>query len=118
VKLCLAKGLKFGPRFEYSNVTNVSPHKAVSVKQFVAQKSITEVKHPPSSPDLASNDSSLLPKIVSLKRQRFQDAENIQKDVTTTLKTKCVAACSRGSFLSKLCVLYSYVCNKAIPGTS
>jgi hypothetical protein len=31
-------------------------HKLLSVKQFLAQKSITEMEHPPSSPDLAPND--------------------------------------------------------------
>jgi histone-lysine N-methyltransferase SETMAR len=40
--------------------------------QFLAQKSITEVAHPPYSPDLAPNDLWLLPKMKStLKGQRF-----------------------------------------------
>jgi hypothetical protein len=30
--------------------------KVLSVKQFLAQKSITEMEHPPCSPDLALND--------------------------------------------------------------
>jgi transposase len=37
-------------------------HKALSVKQFLAQKSITEMEYPPCSPDLAPNDC-LFPKI-------------------------------------------------------
>jgi hypothetical protein len=31
-------------------------HKALSVKQFLAQKSISELEHPPHSPDLVPND--------------------------------------------------------------
>jgi transposase len=52
----------------------------LSVKQFLAQKSITELECPPYSPDLAPNDFWLFPKIKSaLKGQRFQDIEDIQK---------------------------------------
>jgi histone-lysine N-methyltransferase SETMAR len=40
---------------------NAPPHKALSVKQFPAQKSITEMEHPPCSSDLASTDSWLFP---------------------------------------------------------
>jgi hypothetical protein len=40
-------------------------HKALSVKQFLAQKSITEMEHPPYSPDLAPNDFWLFPIIKS-----------------------------------------------------
>jgi hypothetical protein len=36
-------------------------------KQFLAQKSITEMEHPSYSPDLALNDFWLFPKIVCLK---------------------------------------------------
>jgi histone-lysine N-methyltransferase SETMAR len=65
---------------------NAPAHKARSVKQFLAPKSITEMEHPPSSPDLAPNDFWLFPKIKSaLKGRRFQDIKDIQK-VTTALK--------------------------------
>jgi hypothetical protein len=37
-------------------------HKALSVKQFLAQKSITEMEHPPYSLDKAPNDFWLFPK--------------------------------------------------------
>jgi hypothetical protein len=60
-------------------------HKALSVKQFLAQKSITEVEHSPCSPDFALNYFWLFPKSV-LKGRRFQDTEDIQKTVTTALK--------------------------------
>jgi histone-lysine N-methyltransferase SETMAR len=37
---------------------NAAAHKALSVKQFLAQKSITEMEHPPYSPDLAPNSKN------------------------------------------------------------
>jgi hypothetical protein len=42
---------------------NAPDHKALSVKQFLAQKSTTEMERRPYSPDLAPNDFSLLPQI-------------------------------------------------------
>jgi len=44
---------------------NAPSHKALSVKEFMAQKSITELEHPPYFPDLAPNDFWLFPKIKS-----------------------------------------------------
>jgi hypothetical protein len=63
-------------------------HKALSVKQFLVQKSITEVEHPPCYPDLALNDFWLFTKIKSaLKGRRYQDMEDIHpRNVTTALK--------------------------------
>jgi len=59
---------------------NAPVHKALSVKQFLDQKSITEMEHPPCSPDFAPNDFWLFPKIKSaLKEWRFQDTEDINK---------------------------------------
>jgi hypothetical protein len=59
----------------------------LSVKQFLAQKSITEMEHPPSSPDLAPNDFCLFPKLKSaLKGRRFQDIKDIKKNVMIALK--------------------------------
>jgi histone-lysine N-methyltransferase SETMAR len=58
---------------------NAPAHRALSVKQFLAQKSITEMEHPPSSPDLAPNDLWLFTEIKSvLKGRIFQDTEDIQ----------------------------------------
>jgi hypothetical protein len=66
---------------------NAQAHKALSVKQFLAQKLITEMEHPPYSPDFAPNDLQLFPKIKSaLKVGRFQGTEDIQKNVMTALK--------------------------------
>jgi histone-lysine N-methyltransferase SETMAR len=42
---------------------SASAHKALSVKELLAQNSITEVEHPLFSPDLAPNDFWLFPKI-------------------------------------------------------
>jgi hypothetical protein len=49
------------------------------------------MEHPPFSSDLAPNDFWLFPKIKSaLKGRRFQDIEDIKKNVTTLLKAqKC-----------------------------
>jgi hypothetical protein len=59
---------------------NSPAHKTLSVKQFMAQKSITEAEHPPCSHGLASNDLWLFPEIKSaLKGRRFQDIEDIEK---------------------------------------
>jgi hypothetical protein len=72
VKLCIEKGLDFGPAVGFSIIT-VLPYKVLSVKQFLAQKSITEMEHPPNSPDLVLNDFWLFPKIKSsLKGQDFR----------------------------------------------
>jgi histone-lysine N-methyltransferase SETMAR len=69
---------------------NDPAHKALSAKQFVTQKSITEMEHPPYSLDLAPNDFWLFPQIKpALKGRRFQDIEYIhkkKKNVTTALK--------------------------------
>jgi hypothetical protein len=42
---------------------NAPAHRELSVKQFLAQKSITEMKYPPCSLDLFPNDLRLFPKI-------------------------------------------------------
>jgi hypothetical protein len=58
---------------------NAPADKALSVKQFMSQKTITEIKHQPYSPYLAPNDFRLFPKIKSaLKGRKFKDIENIQ----------------------------------------
>jgi hypothetical protein len=49
-----------------------------TVKQFLAQKLITEMEHPPYSSDLALNDFWLLPKIkFALEGKRFLDTDDI-----------------------------------------
>jgi hypothetical protein len=56
MKLCIEEGLNFGLMFRFSTKTNAATHKALSFKKFLAQKLITEMEHPLSSPDLALND--------------------------------------------------------------
>jgi hypothetical protein len=52
-------------------------HKALSVKQFLAQKSITEMKQPPYSPYLSPNDFWLFLKIKSAsKGWKFQNLKH------------------------------------------
>jgi hypothetical protein len=55
---------------------NAPAHKALSVKQCVARKSITEMEHSPYSPDLDPNNFWLFPKS-ALKGRRFQDIKDI-----------------------------------------
>jgi histone-lysine N-methyltransferase SETMAR len=50
---------------------NAPAHLAHSVKQFLAQKSITEMQHPPYSPDLASMTSGCFQSKVCLKRMKI-----------------------------------------------
>jgi len=53
---------------------------ALSVREFLATKQITVLKHPAYSPDLAPNDFFLFPKIkVILKRRRFDDIDDIRQ---------------------------------------
>jgi hypothetical protein len=60
---------------------NAPGHKAHSVKESLAQKSVTEMEHPPSSP----NDLWQFPKIKSaLNVRKFQDTKDI-KNVMTPL---------------------------------
>jgi hypothetical protein len=47
---------------------NAPAHKALSVKQFLAQKFITEMEHPYCSPDLAPNEFCFFPKIESASK--------------------------------------------------
>jgi hypothetical protein len=59
---------------------NAAVHKALSVKQLLPQKSITEMEHPPHFPYLAPNDFWLFPKINSvLKERKLQDIDTSKK---------------------------------------
>jgi len=41
--MCVVKGLNFGPTIGFPTMTTPPAHRALSVKQFLAQKSITEM---------------------------------------------------------------------------
>jgi hypothetical protein len=60
---------------------NAPAHKTLSVKQFLAQKSITEIEHPPCSLDFAPNDFCLFLNVKSaLKGRRFQDTDTSKRE--------------------------------------
>ena len=65
----------------------LSPN-ATIVKQFLAQRKVTVLDHPPYSPDLAPADYFLFPQVKShLKGRLFYSISDIQKVVTSTLNT-------------------------------
>jgi len=67
---------------------NVPSHNATIVKQFLAQRKVTVLDHPPCSPDLAPADYFLFPKVKShIKGRIFDSISDIQKAVTITLNT-------------------------------
>jgi histone-lysine N-methyltransferase SETMAR len=66
---------------------NAPSHSALSVKQFLAEKSITVLEHPPYSPDLAPCDFFLFPKVKSeLKGTRFESVTEVKKKTTELLR--------------------------------
>jgi len=67
---------------------NAPSHNAIIIKQFLAQKKVTVLDHPPYSPDLAPADYFLFQKVKShLKGQLFDSISDIQTTVTSTLNT-------------------------------
>jgi hypothetical protein len=87
VKLCVEKWLEMWPNDSILHHDKTPAHKALSVQQFVAQKSIMEMKHSPYSPHLIPNDLRYFTKIKSaLRVQRFQDTEDIRRNVMMVLK--------------------------------
>jgi histone-lysine N-methyltransferase SETMAR len=63
-------------------------HNATIVKQFLAQRKVTVLDHPPYSPDLTPADYFLFPKVKShLMGRLFDSIWDIQKAVTSTLNT-------------------------------
>ena len=62
-------------------------HQAVSVQEFLARKQVCVLHHPPYSPDLSLCDYFLFPKLkLPLKRRLFEDVQDIQAAVTSSLR--------------------------------
>ena len=62
-------------------------HNALSVKQFLADRHISVLEHPPYSPDFAPCNFHLFPKVKSaLKRTHFQSVEEIKAKMAELLK--------------------------------
>jgi len=67
---------------------NTPSYNATNFKQFLAQREVTVLDHPPYSPDLAPADYYLFRKMKSyLKGRLFDSISDIQKAVTNTLDT-------------------------------
>ena len=82
VRLCMCES---ADRFLLHNAPS---HNATIVKQFLAQRKVTVLDHPPYSPDLAPADYFLFPRVKShLKGRLFDSISYIQKAVTSTLNT-------------------------------
>jgi len=66
---------------------NAPAHMALSRGEFLATKQITVFEHPACSPDLASSDFFLFPKIREiLKGRHFDDIDDIRSNTTAALK--------------------------------
>ena len=65
---------------------NTLAHSAAKIQQFLIQKQVTTLNHPPYSPDLSPPDYFLFPKVkLQMKGARFDTTEEIQKGVTDQL---------------------------------
>jgi transposase len=66
---------------------NAPARTALSVKQFLAEKQIAVLEHPPYSPDLAPCDFFLFPKVKSvLKGTRFASVTEVKKKMMELLR--------------------------------
>jgi transposase len=67
---------------------NAFAHDVLAVWEFLAEKSIMKLDHPPYSPDLAPCDFWLFPKLkTALKGHRFSDIADIQEHAMTILQS-------------------------------
>jgi histone-lysine N-methyltransferase SETMAR len=65
---------------------NAPSHSALVAKTFLAKHGVVEISHPPCSPDLAPEYFFLFPTVkTALKGKRFQNVEDIKKNVTAEL---------------------------------
>ena len=94
VLTCLVNKIRQKRRASWAGKTwilhhnNAPAHTALSVKQFLVLKEITTLHHPPYSPNLASCDFFLFPKLKGiLKGTRFQEVKDIKTSMMRHLKT-------------------------------
>jgi len=67
---------------------NAPAHNALSMKQFLANKNITVLEHPPCLPDLTSCDICLFPKIKSVLRgTHFVSVEDVRAKTVKSLNS-------------------------------
>jgi transposase len=65
---------------------NAPVHRTVAVQEFLAQKQVCMLNHPPYSPDLSPCDYFLFPILkLPLKGRLFEDVQDIQRTVTLSL---------------------------------
>ena len=66
---------------------NAPAHTALSVREVLATKQIIVLEHPAYSPDLATSDFLLFPKMKEiLKGRHFDDTDDIKSNTTAALK--------------------------------
>jgi hypothetical protein len=83
------------------HLDNVLAHDALAVREFLAEKSIMKLDHPPYFPDLVRCDFWPFPKLkTALMGHRFSDIADIQGHTTTILQSipeeefhKCFGQC-------------------------
>jgi uncharacterized membrane protein YccF (DUF307 family) len=74
------------PQFWFLLHGNALSHSALVVKTCLATNGVIEIRHPPYSPGLVPADFFLFPTVkTALKGNRFQDVEDIKKNVTAEL---------------------------------
>jgi len=65
---------------------NAPVHQAVAIQEFLAQKQVCVLHHPPYSSDLSPCDYFLFPKLkLPLKGHLFEDVQDIKAAVTSSL---------------------------------
>ena len=66
---------------------NAPAHSSILVQQFLAKHKILQLRQPPYSPDIASCDFWMFPKLkMALKGKRFDDIKTIHSNATRELK--------------------------------
>ena len=66
---------------------NAPAHSAITVHQFLAQKMVAVLDHPPYNPDLTPADLFLFPRLkAAIKGARFADVNAIKDRVTAVLR--------------------------------